>query len=574
MEAQHHVLTLFVCLALGPRCGETPTQVPYPASGSVGVGSVLPNLTYEGVDERNVAGPIHLADYYEPLAASPHLLLVRIEGGVWCGTCRWHAAHTGELLSGARGSRLRVLDLVIGNRDNAPASNDDIGEWRALVDAPVATAVDPSFSLRAFFPASGAILPVFVFVDTKTMRVISQSPNPSPGELSHDVDAALAVVDGLPTPPAPMEVLVDGLFHRNEWDMLHDVVTPGAPPPDPTNAVADSNDAAALGRALFFDQGLSPSGRVACATCHDPTKELSDGLPQSRGIALGTRRTPRIALAAFSRWQFWAGRADSQWAQALGPLENEDEVGSSRIFIARRIATSFSASYRAAFPDDALPDPRRLPTAGKPGDAAYDALGNADQEAVTRVFVNVGKAIAAFERTFRARPSRLDAYTAGDFTALTPLEKQGLSVFVGVGCMQCHWGPRLTDDAFHVTRTPSGRHDGHPDTGRADGLARLSASEFRTSSKWSDAPSAETPRAFPREAVLGAFKTPSLRGVATGGPYGHGGTQASLVDVMTSYGTGGAPPNDTRSIGEREPWLVRFSTSTQWSIAAFLRSAP
>jgi cytochrome c peroxidase len=575
LEAQHHVLTLVLGLALA-RCGDDPIKVPaattYPAGGSVGVGSVLPNLLFEGVDERTVAGTIHLADYYEPAAAAPHLLVVRVEGGVWCGTCRWHAAHTGELLSGERGSRLRVLDLVIGNRDNAPASTGDIGEWRALVDTPVATAVDPSFSLRALFPTAGAILPLFVFVDTKTMRIISQSPNPNPVELSHDVDTALATIDGRPAPPPPAaEVLVDGVFHRNEWEMLHDVTTPGAPPADPTNAAADSTAAAALGRSLFFDQGLSPSGRVACATCHDPQKQLSDGLPQSKGLALGTRRTPRIALAAFSRWQFWDGRADSQWAQALGPLENEDEMGSSRVYVVQRVAASFASSYQAAFPGDALPDVRRLPSEGKPGAAAYDSLSDADQDAVTRAFVNVGKAIAAFERTFRARPSRLDAYAAGDFTALAPLEKQGLSVFLGVGCMQCHWGPRLTDDAFHVTRTPTGRRDGQADNGRADGLAKLSASEFRASSKWSDAEHASTSFALPNTSQ-GAFKTPSLRGVASGAPYGHGGEQPTLIDVMTSYGTGGT--NDASSAGLREPWLTRFPTTAQWSIAAFLNSAP
>jgi cytochrome c peroxidase len=231
---------------------------------------------------------------------------------------------------------------------------------------------------------------------------------------------------------------------------------------------------------------------------------------------------------------------------------------------------TYAKTYRAVFPDAPLPDERQLPRAGKPGDAAYTALSGADQDAVTRVFVNVGKAIAAFERTLRPEPSRLDAYTAGDLTALSPMEKQGMSVFLGVGCMQCHWGPRLTDDAFHVTRTPTGRPDGVADRGCADGLVKLRASEFRTSSQWSDAQDA--PRA-PVGAV-GAFKTPSLRGVARGAPYGHGGELATLGDVMTSYGTGGVPSSDGRSTGTREPWLVRFGTTAQWSIATFLKSAP
>ena len=60
--------------------------------------------------------------------------------------------------------------------------------------------------------------------------------------------------------------------------------------------------------------------------------------------------------------------------------------------------------------------------------------------------------------------------------------------------------------------------------------------------------------------------------MASGAPYGHGGEQPTLIDVMTSYGTGGT--NDASSAGLREPWLTRFPTTAQWSIAAFLNSAP
>ena len=87
------------------------------------------------------------------------------------------------------------------------------------------------------------------------------------------------------------------------------------------------------------------------------------------------------------------------------------------------------------------------------------------QTEVTRAFVNVGKAIAAYERTFRAKPNALDRYIGGDASALSVLEKEGLSIFAQAGCMQCHWGPRLTDDAFHDTRTPTGHADGTADPG-------------------------------------------------------------------------------------------------------------
>src|SRR6185437_10553934 len=226
----------------------------------------------------------------------------------------------------------------------------------------------------------------------------------------------------------------------------------------------------ALGKALFSDPGLSPSNEVSCATCHDPRKHLTDGRPVAQGAGPGDRRTPAIALAAHARWQFWDGRADTLWAQALGPFESPKELASSRVFVARRIAARHAAAYARTFPGAPLPDVSAWPAEGKPGDPAYDALSARDKDAATRVFVAAGKAIAAYERTFRVQPTALDAYLGGDRGALAPLEKYGLSLFARMGCMACHWGPRLTDDAFHDTRAPTGRADHGADLGRMEGI--------------------------------------------------------------------------------------------------------
>ena len=173
----------------------------------------------------------------------------------------------------------------------------------------------------------------------------------------------------------------------------------------------------------------------------------------AKGAALGDRRTPSIALAAHARWQFWDGRADSLWAQALGPLEDAREMASSRVFVARRIAAAHAAEYARAFPDAPLPDMTGWPAEGKPGDAAYDAMSAAEKDAATRVFVRAGKAIAAYERTFRVKPNALDAYLGGDRAALAPLEKYGLSLFVAHGLHAVPLGP-----AAHGRRLPRHAH--------------------------------------------------------------------------------------------------------------------
>ena len=58
-----------------------------------------------------------------------------------------------------------------------------------------------------------------------------------------------------------------------------------------------------------------------------------------------------------------------------------------------------------------------------PGDGAdYDAMAPADRDLVTRVVVNVGKAIAAYERLLVCGPGRFDAWVKG-LAALTPRER-------------------------------------------------------------------------------------------------------------------------------------------------------
>src|SRR5690606_15553813 len=96
-------------------------------------------------------------------------------------------------------------------------------------------------------------------------------------------------------------------------------------PPDPSNRYGDDPRAAALGHQLFFDTRLSANGKVSCATCHDPGRDFQDGLPLAVGVGTNTRRTMPIAGTAYSPWMFWDGRKDSQWSQALGPLESPVE---------------------------------------------------------------------------------------------------------------------------------------------------------------------------------------------------------------------------------------------------------
>ncbi len=340
-------------------------------------------------------------------------------------------------------------------------------------------------------------------------------------------------------------------------------------PPSPSNAYADTKDAANLGHALFFETRLSSNGEVSCATCHDPAKDFTDGLALAQGVGVMNRKTPTPVGTAYNTWFFWDGRKDSLWSQALGPLERAVEHDFTRGEVAQVVASRYREAYETVFgalPD--LGDKARFPShAGPLGDSAaqtaWVGMAVADRDAVTRVFVNVGKAIEAYERELVPPPSRFDAYAEavanGDPAGggvLNPDEMAGLRLFIGeAGCVACHSGPRLTDDGFHNTGVPA--VPGLPeDLGRAAGIVELREDEFNCLGPYSDALPSECKSLarLPKDGsgLERAYKVPSLRNVASHAPYMHAGQFATLGEVLEHYRTAPAAPSGTNELSPLE----------------------
>ena len=142
-----------------------------------------------------------------------------------------------------------------------------------------------------------------------------------------------------------------------------------APKADRSNAVAEDPAAAHFGQFLFYDTRLSADGEVSCATCHDPEQGWGDGRAQVEIAGLFPRQAPTLWNTAYNRWFFWDGRADSQWAQALGPLENPLEHATSRLEVAHLIYDdpALRSAYEGVF--GAMPnvsDLSRFPASGRP----------------------------------------------------------------------------------------------------------------------------------------------------------------------------------------------------------------
>ena len=357
----------------------------------------------------------------------------------------------------------------------------------------------------------------------------------------------------------------------------------GPVPADPSNRFANDTAAAALGRRLFFDTRLSSNGKVSCATCHVSSLDFQDGKPLAHGVGTTSRRTMPVAGTAYSPWLFWDGRADSQWGQALGPLESAVEHGGDRTQYAHLVSAEYREMYETVF--GRLPNLKGLPpNAGPVADtvraAAWRRIAPAAQEEISRVYANIGKAIAAYERRITFAPSRFDRYVEAELAgrphtaadALAPNEEAGLRLFIGkANCSTCHNGPLFTDNHFHNTGVLASAAVSAIDSGRAVGVRQAIAGEFNCTSRHSDAKAEDCEElrfaATEGEELVRAFKTPSLRGVAERAPYMHAGQIATLSDVVAHYDRAPKAP-----FGHSELKPLRLSAAERASIEAFLRT--
>lgn len=282
------------------------------------------------------------------------------------------------------------------------------------------------------------------------------------------------------------------------------IVYPAGAPPSPAEI--------ALGKTLFFDTRLSRNLSQSCASCHNPA------LGFGNGVALGTgaegnrlgRNTPPLYNLAWNPQFFHDGRSPSLEAQALNPIESNQEMNIPLDLLVDRL--SAVAWYRQQFR------------------AVYGG------EEITADLI--GRALASFERTLVSRNAPFDRYLAGDDSAMSESAKRGLKIFKGAAwCSSCHDGANLTDNEFHnigVQTTDPGRGKFAPDQPR----------------------------------MQGAFKTPGLRNVELTAPYMHDGSQRTLEDVMKFYNRGG---DDKK---RRDPLVRELDLSKQdiADLVAFMKA--
>ncbi|MBI5572248.1 MAG: hypothetical protein HY914_20060 [Desulfomonile tiedjei] len=333
------------------------------------------------------------------------------------------------------------------------------------------------------------------------------------------------------------------------------------PPKDPSNAYCDNQKAAKLGARIFFDKRFSKNGRVSCGTCHRQNYNFTEEMPRAHGMGSTVRRTQPIIGMAYLSWFFWDGRADSLWAQALGPPENPNEHGITRTLCAQIVSEHYKKDYEEVFgplpdlasevcPPIAKPDPD-----DKEAYKAWNLISPAKADEITQVYANIGKAIAAYEMAIVPGPARFDRYVEALLDdnrqkmaeTLDATEVGGLRIFIGKAkCVKCHNGPLFTNGQFKRTGVYQPA-ELPPDTGRAEGIQKVLASEFNCLGKYSDAGKDECRKlkalAADSGRYVGAFKVPTLRNVAERGPYLHAGQYWALWEVLRFYSRKNTSPD-------------------------------
>jgi cytochrome c peroxidase len=331
-------------------------------------------------------------------------------------------------------------------------------------------------------------------------------------------------------------------------------------PTERNNRVSGNREAIELGTRLFFDPRLSANGRIACSSCHIPERNWTDNRGRGVGLAQVDRNTPTVANLVHQRWYGWGGAADSLWSQSLRPMTDPRELGASPHHVARLVRRDeeLSCRYRRTF--------------GAPPSLT-------DDEAV---FVDIGKALAAFQETLITAPTPFDhfrdALARGAPPASLPYSEpaqRGLKIFIGTGgCTSCHSGPSFTNGEFFSTGLSRYAPHGTPDPGREDGIRQLLASRFNLLGPYNDDPrgtgAARTRQVSLEAGHFGEFKVPSLRNLMLTAPYGRDGSVETLREVVRHYS--GHDPVRMHAKDGRPARPLNLTLQEQADLVVFLES--
>jgi cytochrome c peroxidase len=352
-----------------------------------------------------------------------------------------------------------------------------------------------------------------------------------------------------------------------------------------------------LGKVLFFDEQLSQSNTVACASCHvmsrggaDPRLARNAGLDgilntpddivASPGVIhsdgansyvrdpvfglapqITGRAAPSPIDAAYAVDSFWDGRARSQFvdpqtgvvaivsggaleSQCVNPPMSSVEMAHEGIDWTQIIAKL--GSVRPL--DQATNPPPDIAAAlqDKPSYGQLFERAFGDSQITSKRFAF---AIAAYERTLIADQTPWDRFQAGQQNALTPGQVAGMGTFQQ-NCAVCH------------TTNQPGPHQGlfSDETFRNIGLRPPTEDLGRQN-------------VTGNTADRGRFKVPSLRNVGLQRSFMHNGMFTTITDVVRFYVRAPGSPSQFNDNKDPAINLIQFPPQAEPGLVDFLTNA-
>jgi cytochrome c peroxidase len=252
-----------------------------------------------------------------------------------------------------------------------------------------------------------------------------------------------------------------------------------------------------LGKKLFFDKRLGKDGKMSCESCHVPDKGWADAQQFSTKAdgTKNTRHTPTLYNVGYFKQWYWDGRAATLEGQVTAAWKGQMGGDPDAVAMTLNGIDAYKNDFQKVF---------NGPATG----------------------ANIAQAIATFVRTIRSQDSPWDKYQNGDKSAVSEDAVKGFTVFSDTGkanCTLCHLPPLFTDTLFHNVGIGSDKEK--PDMGRGKILADAA-----------EKAGTKDPNA---EAMMGAFKTPTLRSITETAPYFHDGRAAKLEDAVDLMLKGG-----------------------------------
>lgn len=301
----------------------------------------------------------------------------------------------------------------------------------------------------------------------------------------------------------------------------------------------DNEELKTLGKEIFYDQNLSDSGKMSCATCHLPENAFTDLKTKSQSNVEGKtvlRNSPSLYNAVFAKRFFYDLRAFYLEQQAEHVIYNEDEFNTSYESILKKLKTKkeYKKAFKKAFKN-----------------------GEVNKE-------NFSKALSSYVASLYSYESDFDQFMRNEKEISSDAQK-GYNLFMGkANCATCHFAPNFSglvppffneneSEVLGITKKPINQKplELDSDNGRIN-------SPVKKENSW---------------IYENSFKTVTVRNIALTKPYFHNGAFNTLEEVLDFYNEGGGEGLGLKMKNQTlAPDKLNLTQTEMKQIIAFLNS--